>query len=377
MKHRIGSILGPWPFRPLWMFLLLVTVQNFGVVDARFFLSPDNQNLEPIDAGVVSLGLSRLGISLAIAMVIVGVEWVLWRATTGGQSHQRVWAYALMIIAGAAAAAGFWVAFQRLNDSDRHLSYFAPIFLHYLILVFILHTLVGVIGSRVSDSTARAEAALAQVAEQERRFVASEEQARRIAAEFLHDRVQADLLVIAIELRRVAADSPPDVQRRLASIVEVVESVRHSDVRDTSRILSPMVQATGLASALADLGDRWSPAMVVTMAFDEGLGTVEDTATGADTGLGIYRIVEQALLNSAGHGQARIAQVSVMRKYREGRNWLRILITDDGFGFEPVATEVGGGFATSQVWARLLDGKWSINSRPGEGAVVTAWIPQP
>lgn len=204
--------------------------------------------------------------------------------------------------------------------------------------------------------------------------MASEEQARRIAAEFLHDRVQADLLVIAIELRRVGESAPPEISAQIASITEVVESVRVSQVRDTSRMLSPLVQSTGLASALTTLTQRWRDAMQVSLDVDPGVGDAAEDAN-SDRALGVYRIIEQALLNAAAHGQARQVQVSVSRKTRGDSEWIRVQISDDGVGFDPAAATDGGGFAISQVWARLLGGDWSVESAPGQGTRVTAWLP--
>jgi two-component system sensor histidine kinase DegS len=100
-------------------------------------------------------------------------------------------------------------------------------------------------------------------------------------------------------------------------------------------------------------------------------GGVEDP----DRALGIYRIVEQALLNAAAHGHAEQAQVSVTEQMRDGQPWVRVHVTDDGAGFDPASADSGGGFATSQVWARLLNGQWSVESQPGNGATVTGWIP--
>jgi signal transduction histidine kinase len=101
----------------------------------------------------------------------------------------------------------------------------------------------------------------------------------------------------------------------------------------------------------------------------------EDSPASADRALGVYRIVEQALLNAAAHGRAGQAQVSITEQDRAGAPWIRVHVTDDGIGFNPAAAEAGGGFATSQVWARLLDGEWSVDSAPGQATTVTAWIP--
>ena len=377
MKRLIRTILQPWPLRPGWMLVLLATVQNFGISDARLSINAGSDFTE-LNASIVGLGLSRALLSLLLAAVMVGAEWVVWRLTASRSRPQPMWAYLLMIAAGALAAVGFRAAVQTVQGLDQFIPAPGATFLHYFVLIAVLQISIGVISTHVSDSTRRAEEALARLNEQERRFVASEERARRIAAEFLHNRVQADLLVIAIELRRVADDAPEELARRLLSITEAVETVRHSDVRDTSRSLSPLVQSTDLASALAALADRWAPAMRVSVTVAPSITVIDDGGfDDTDRALGIYRIIEQALLNAAAHGRATQAQASVTEQDRDGARWIRVHVTDDGVGFDPAQATTGGGFATSQVWARLLGGEWTVSSAPGQGATVTAWIPQP
>ena len=366
---------GPWPLRPGWMVFLIFVAQNFGIGDARL-VRIDDVVPSTIDPELIRIALLRVVMSLALALVIVAAEWIVWRLTTLRRDTQALWAYAVMVVVGAATAAAFRAVSQMIEGLPTIIPTPAATFMHYLLLLLALHVAIGIIGSRVPQASARAEEALAKLSEQERRFVASEERARRIAAEFLHDRVQADLLVIAMELKRVGEDAPDDIARRIASITEAVESVRLTDVRDTSRSLSPLVQATGLASALTVLAERWSPALQVSLDVAPSIGALEEgTLDDPDRALGIYRIIEQALLNAAAHGHARQAQVSVTEQQRDGAVWIRVHVTDDGVGFDPTAAETGGGFATSQVWARLLDGEWSVASRPGQGATVTAWIP--
>ncbi|MFY9331740.1 MAG: ATP-binding protein [Candidatus Nanopelagicales bacterium] len=373
--------LGPWPLQPLWQFILVLAVQNWGVGEGIL------QNVDALDVAawnptLVGVGISRIGFAVLLAGLVVGVQWAIYWVSTRGRERQPVWAYVAMMVAGAAVASALVSLLLTVNQVTATLPLFAAVLAHYLILLVIITTSIGVIGSRMSIAADTAKDALAKLRAQEGRFVASEEQARRIAAEFLHDRVQADLLVIAIELRRVAESAPAGVASRISSITEVVESVRVSQVRDTSRMLSPMVQATGLSSALETLTQRWQEAMTVSLDVEP---VVAELTAGADTAdsttpslaLGAYRIIEQAMLNAAAHGLARQVQVSVTSRPREGGDWLRVHVADDGAGFDPETVSGGGGFAISEVWARLLGGEWAVQSSPGRGASVTAGLPAP
>lgn len=374
---RIRSYLRPWPLRPLWQFVLIAAVQAYGINEGLLVQRlPDTIAAASILGG----GLARFGSSILMAAVVVAAQWGFYRLSTVRQRTQSFPSYLAMMVIGALVASGVISGFAVLNGEDVPITIFVGMTFHYLVLLVIVHTSIGVIGSQMSTTAARAEDALAKLSAQERRFVASEERARRIAAQFLHDRVQADLLVIAIELRRVGGDAPPQVAAQIASITEVVESLRVSEVRDTSRLLSPLVQSIGLTSALTTLAQRWRDAMHVSVDVDAqveemSMREAHQSENAPNAALGMYRIVEQALLNAAAHGQARQVQVSVSQQARDGVDGIRVQITDDGSGFDPTAATDGGGFAISQVWARLLDGHFGVRSEPGHGATVTVWLP--
>jgi len=368
------ALVRPWPLQPMvaapLLFLFAIWTSISYIVTSAVDLPPPR----PWEAAA-SVFLPTL--------MVLAVYAAMWRLYGGLRTPSWLAYYGAVFAAVALATAAFLLPLQAslasLSDvrgAWANASSPVATFVRLLVFLLILNAAFGWTGRRLQGQADRAEQAVAQLREQERQFVESEERARRIAAEFLHDRVQADLLVVAIELRKTADDAPEDLARRINSITEVVETMRRSDVRDTSRRLSPMVQATGLAAALQTLAERWSPAMQVTVSLAGDAVPAESAAEKADVALGIYRIVEQALLNAGAHGHAQQVQVSIDVVTRGGSDWIRVLIRDDGRGFDPATASSGGGFATSQVWARLMGGEWSVTSRPGEGASVTAWIPR-
>ena len=92
----------------------------------------------------------------------------------------------------------------------------------------------------------------------------------------------------------------------------------------------------------------------------------------------LYRIVQEALTNTARHAQAR--RVSIMLK--EGETEIEGIISDDGIGFDIEAlrkspdNERGLGLAGMTERAVLLDGSLDIESRPGHGTTITVHIPR-
>jgi signal transduction histidine kinase len=95
-----------------------------------------------------------------------------------------------------------------------------------------------------------------------------------------------------------------------------------------------------------------------------------------------FRIVQEALTNAAKHAQA--TQITVSLSETDGG--LRVIVTDNGRGFDPGERRADGQETDSfehvglrQMRERLaaLRGQLTILSRPGAGAEVRAWLPLP
>jgi signal transduction histidine kinase len=63
-----------------------------------------------------------------------------------------------------------------------------------------------------------------------------------------------------------------------------------------------------------------------------------------------------------------------------GKNQLRVRVRDDGRGFDPAQTSVSGnghyGLVGMRERVKRIGGTLSLNSRPGEGTVLTIDIPR-
>jgi signal transduction histidine kinase/FixJ family two-component response regulator len=83
------------------------------------------------------------------------------------------------------------------------------------------------------------------------------------------------------------------------------------------------------------------------------------------TALHLYRITQEAIHNAVRHGHARHIRIALLSR----RNQHRLVITDDGTGFETSAhgQAPGGGLRLMGYRATIIGGVLSIDSRPGNG----------
>jgi signal transduction histidine kinase len=92
-----------------------------------------------------------------------------------------------------------------------------------------------------------------------------------------------------------------------------------------------------------------------------------------DTALCLFRVAQEAINNTLRHARARAARV-VLRSEADG---LTLALRDDGVGFDPALPRADAsiGLASMRERVRLVAGTLDIESAPGEGTTVTAWIP--
>jgi two-component system sensor histidine kinase UhpB len=86
-----------------------------------------------------------------------------------------------------------------------------------------------------------------------------------------------------------------------------------------------------------------------------------------DAAISAYRIVQEALSNIVKHARARMATVDVMRN----GDLLRIVVADDGTGFDPARTAAGVGLAGMRERVQALGGSFEMECASGTRIAIT------
>ena len=86
----------------------------------------------------------------------------------------------------------------------------------------------------------------------------------------------------------------------------------------------------------------------------------------------IYRIVQEGLTNACKHSQSKKVRVGLVQH----GDHVRIVIRDQGVGFDPKTVEEGRfGLEGIRERARLLGGRSVIDSTPGKGTRIVVDLP--
>ena len=91
--------------------------------------------------------------------------------------------------------------------------------------------------------------------------------------------------------------------------------------------------------------------------------------------LALFRVAQEAITNAEHHADP--GRVAVGMSFEP--NGVRLLVTDDGYGFDPpqsMPTEPKGslGLVGMRERLHLVAGRVQVHSAPGAGTTVEAWV---
>ena len=199
---------------------------------------------------------------------------------------------------------------------------------------------------------------------------AQEEERTRVSRE-LHDQICQQLASLAMEMGGLASeDLPEGAKLRLRTLqARVVKA--SAETRHIAYELHPSVlEDLGVAASLQSLCDEFSNRLSIPIKFKHN---VERSAVPREVAACLYRVAQESLNNIAKHAKAK--HISASLTSSNGK--VTLSIADDGAGFELDRIRGRGtlGLIGMEERARLVDGKLSIESKPGHGTRIALEIP--
>lgn len=206
---------------------------------------------------------------------------------------------------------------------------------------------------------------------------AQENERQRIARD-LHDNVAQDLASLIINsdtLFEGYPNVPNEVKRRNMAFSQVLKRAIAS-IRDLAYDLRPpSLDQLGLVRTLSQYCTDFSETnMVIVDFYSAGLDKLK---LDFDTEINVYRLIQEALNNVRKHSGANIITIRLVASFPE----IILRIEDDGRGFDlekrviEALNEKRMGLKSMEERVKLLNGTFSIRSRPGEGTMILAKLP--
>jgi two-component system, NarL family, sensor histidine kinase UhpB len=206
-------------------------------------------------------------------------------------------------------------------------------------------------------------------------LAAQEDERKRIARE-LHDETAQALTTLLIRLRILErARTVPEMQGQIDELRQLTSETLEA-VRKLSFELRPAtLDDLGLVAALEAYTEGYASRIPVQLEFRADGFDDKDRRLEPQVELVLYRVVQEALTNSAKHASAERVRVELAR----WPNAVVAAVTDDGQGFEVAevmrSRERGLGLFGMQERMTLVQGQLEIDSAPGRGTRIQARVP--
>ncbi|MEU2006487.1 AAA family ATPase [Rhodococcus sp. NPDC019627] len=209
------------------------------------------------------------------------------------------------------------------------------------------------------------------------RVINAQEAERARIARDLHDEIGQAFTAVLLQVRLIedsAADLEGGLRPTLLQHMSELRDLVSTGLRTAQRLafdLRPAVlDDLGLVAALRRLVVTASGNPSVTVRL-EAVELNDGDRLPSDVETTAYRVVQEGLTNVARHSKASECSVVIARQ--EDR--LRVIIEDDGVGFDPGDSHLGLGLRGMTERAELAGGTLKLNSVPGEGTTIVLEVP--
>lgn len=197
------------------------------------------------------------------------------------------------------------------------------------------------------------------------RIIDVQEEERKVLSRNLHDGIGQNLYSHLITISRLQAE----IDHPLLQQMHDETSNLIKDVREISWELRPSVlDDLGLLPAIRSYLVRYAEFYEIDVEFECGLLTRLDS----NAELTIYRIIQEALTNIRKYAYVDKAKVIM----REEANHIRVLIEDNGQGFDHKSNSSGVGIFSMEERAKSAGGLLEIYSAPMKGTKIVLELPK-
>ena len=197
-------------------------------------------------------------------------------------------------------------------------------------------------------------------------------ESNRIARE-LHDDVGQRLALLSVglgELQHRLPNSDPEIGICMDNLQQQTKEIA-TDVQAISHQLhSSKLEYLSIAAAMQGFCREFSERQKVEVDFKSMDLTTRLTP---EVSLGLYRVLQEALQNAVRNSGTRRFEVELFG----ASGAVHLAVRDSGVGFDPEVAISGRGLGLTSMQERmkLIKGKFLIESQPGMGTTINAWVP--
>ncbi len=359
--QRLKDLLGPYDYRPGFIYL---TILVFNLSSLRTYTFDYEYGIERIKFFFTGLLIyAIMGLPLYLLLKIFRAIWGVKRKSLKIYLLEVLLASLITFLAQLGSKK-FLLPHVNTVDflkSGVFMGELITRFVFALIFVAITHNRLKVLSQKLDS----ASALNVELKERYVMLIESDEAIRSHAAQLLHDRIQAKLMLAGARLTRVSGVLSDEGKLGIQPVIQELEGIRSIDVREVSQLLSPNLSGEGLIGSCENLCREYESEIKFIINIAENIESIDE-----ELKLGIYRIIEQGVINAIKHGPANHVEIAV-RESSQGSLYLEI--KDDGPGSKNLGS--GKGTVIIDSWVSKLGGRKEIESTPGKGFTLRVRIP--
>jgi signal transduction histidine kinase len=202
-----------------------------------------------------------------------------------------------------------------------------------------------------------------------RKLIQSQEQERARIGRELHDDINQRLAMLGIELQQLQ-DNPSELHKRVQELRQHTADISDDVQALAHELHSSKLEYLGVVAGIRSLCKEFGEHQGMEINFKTDVAA----PIPLETGLTLFRILQEALHNAVKHSGVERVDVQLS----EHLNEIRLTISDAGKGFDVDAARRGRGLglASMEERVRLVNGTISIVSRPMGGTSIGIRVPR-
>ncbi len=211
----------------------------------------------------------------------------------------------------------------------------------------------------------RAEEALAGMS---RKLIQAQEQERARIGRELHDDINQQLAMLAVELEQLQGN-PSEIQNRVQELRRQTAEISN-DVQALSHELhSSKVEYLGVVGGIRSWCKEFAERQNIEIDFKSDVSSTLPP----EIGLSLFRVLQEALHNAVKHSGVRRVEVQLRENWGE----VHLVITDSGRGFdvEEAMQGTGLGLTSMRERVRLMNGTITLDSKQMHGTSIHVRVP--
>lgn len=205
------------------------------------------------------------------------------------------------------------------------------------------------------------------------RLIESEELFRKKASQQLHDEVGQNLTALTINLNYISTQLPKELNEKVVNRLQDSLSILDSTVEQIRNIMVELRPSVlddyGLFAALKWSVNIFKERTNINVVFN---GKELSNRLPINKEYAIFRTAQEIFHNITKHAHASNVSINL----EESNDSVKLLISDDGIGFDTTLIKKSSGFGLQSISERmkLIDADFNIFSEPGSGTSISIGI---